>query len=65
MFIILLFQIILVLSILLWVKRKFIRKINLKNIILLIGIAIALLLLMNYILLIIAFYLDNLNNLNH
>lgn len=65
MFIILLFQIILVLSILLWVKRKFIRKINLKNIILLIGIAIALLLLMNYILLIIVFYLDNLNNLNH
>lgn len=58
MFIILLFEIALVLGLLFWIKRKFIKEMNLVTVSLLIFIGIGIFIIINYTLLTLAFYLE-------
>lgn len=58
MFIILLFEIALVLMLLLWVKRKFIKEVNVVTLGLLILIGIGIFIMINYTLLTLTFYLE-------
>lgn len=58
MFIILLFEIALVLMLLLWVKRKFIKEVNVVTLDLLILIGIGIFIMINYTLLTLTFYLE-------
>lgn len=58
MLIILLFEIALILGILLWIMKKFIKKVNAITLILLLFIGIVIFIIMNYALLALAFYLE-------